>query len=63
ADVSALKALDIDLARELQAAGRAPWQILAGAWRGWCASGWTRCTSPGCAPAPGSRSATCSART
>ncbi|MFI8298790.1 class III extradiol dioxygenase subunit B-like domain-containing protein [Streptomyces nigra] len=31
ADVSALKALDIDLARELQAAGRAPWQILAGA--------------------------------
>ena len=31
ADVSALKTLDIELARELQAAGRAPWQVLAGA--------------------------------
>ncbi|WP_436846412.1 hypothetical protein [Streptomyces griseorubiginosus] len=32
-------------------------------WRAWSASGWTRCTSPGCAPGPGSRSATCAART
>ncbi|QFR00790.1 hypothetical protein F9278_36560 [Streptomyces phaeolivaceus] len=31
ADVGALKALDAGLARELQASGRAPWQILAGA--------------------------------
>ncbi|MFF5531864.1 class III extradiol dioxygenase subunit B-like domain-containing protein [Streptomyces cinerochromogenes] len=31
ADVSALRALDPGLARELKAAGRAPWQILAGA--------------------------------
>ncbi|MEI5521365.1 class III extradiol dioxygenase subunit B-like domain-containing protein [Streptomyces brasiliscabiei] len=31
ADAEALKALDTGLARELQASGRAPWQILAGA--------------------------------
>ena len=31
ADVAALKALDEELAYELQAAGRAPWQVLAGA--------------------------------
>ncbi|MEU6530043.1 class III extradiol dioxygenase subunit B-like domain-containing protein [Streptomyces sp. NPDC046928] len=31
ADVSALKELDIALARELQVSGRAPWQVLAGA--------------------------------
>ncbi|MCN9242532.1 class III extradiol dioxygenase subunit B-like domain-containing protein [Streptomyces sp. RY43-2] len=31
ADVAALKALDADLAQELKALGRAPWQILAGA--------------------------------
>ncbi|MFF8731191.1 class III extradiol dioxygenase subunit B-like domain-containing protein [Streptomyces sp. NPDC015171] len=31
ADLAALKALDPALARELKAAGRAPWQILAGA--------------------------------
>lgn len=31
ADIAALKALDPGLARELQASGRAPWQILAGA--------------------------------
>lgn len=31
ADVAALKALDIELAHELQASGRAPWQVLAGA--------------------------------
>ncbi|WP_225826703.1 class III extradiol dioxygenase subunit B-like domain-containing protein [Streptomyces naphthomycinicus] len=31
ADVAALRALDPGLAHELQAAGRAPWQILAGA--------------------------------
>ncbi|WP_328836715.1 class III extradiol dioxygenase subunit B-like domain-containing protein [Streptomyces europaeiscabiei] len=31
ADIAALKALDIRLAHELKAAGRAPWQILAGA--------------------------------
>ena len=31
ADVPALKALDPDLAHELKACGRAPWQILAGA--------------------------------
>ncbi|MGW7275148.1 class III extradiol dioxygenase subunit B-like domain-containing protein [Streptomyces sp. NPDC054864] len=31
ADVEALKALDEDLAYELKAAGRAPWQVLAGA--------------------------------
>lgn len=31
ADVTALKTLDVDLARELKVAGRAPWQILAGA--------------------------------
>ncbi|MDX3708148.1 class III extradiol dioxygenase subunit B-like domain-containing protein [Streptomyces europaeiscabiei] len=31
ADIAALKALDIQLAHELKAAGRAPWQILAGA--------------------------------
>ncbi|MEU3842051.1 class III extradiol dioxygenase subunit B-like domain-containing protein [Streptomyces sp. NPDC028635] len=31
ADVAALRALDARLAEELQAAGRAPWQVLAGA--------------------------------
>ncbi|MEW1776552.1 class III extradiol dioxygenase subunit B-like domain-containing protein [Streptomyces sp. NPDC086777] len=31
ADVEALKALDADLAYQLKAAGRAPWQVLAGA--------------------------------
>ncbi|MFI2641230.1 class III extradiol dioxygenase subunit B-like domain-containing protein [Streptomyces sp. NPDC018610] len=31
ADVAALAALDAGLARELKAAGRAPWQVLAGA--------------------------------
>ncbi|MGW2338366.1 class III extradiol dioxygenase subunit B-like domain-containing protein [Streptomyces sp. NPDC001685] len=31
ADVRALQELDIALARELQASGRAPWQVLAGA--------------------------------
>ncbi|GGJ05650.1 class III extradiol dioxygenase subunit B-like domain-containing protein [Streptomyces brasiliensis] len=31
ADVPALKVLDPDLAHELKAAGRAPWQVLAGA--------------------------------
>ncbi|MGY1583418.1 class III extradiol dioxygenase subunit B-like domain-containing protein [Streptomyces sp. MN13] len=31
ADVAALKALDAGLAQELQASGRAPWQVLAGA--------------------------------
>ncbi|MEV5985616.1 class III extradiol dioxygenase subunit B-like domain-containing protein [Streptomyces sp. NPDC052051] len=31
ADVAALKALDADLAQELKALGRAPWQVLAGA--------------------------------
>ncbi|WP_181140642.1 class III extradiol dioxygenase subunit B-like domain-containing protein [Streptomyces sp. Ru62] len=31
ADLAALRALDPSLARELKAAGRAPWQILAGA--------------------------------
>ncbi|WP_329441931.1 class III extradiol dioxygenase subunit B-like domain-containing protein [Streptomyces sp. NBC_01426] len=31
ADTAALAALDADLAHELQAAGRAPWQVLAGA--------------------------------
>ncbi|GGV61501.1 hypothetical protein GCM10010277_66380 [Streptomyces longisporoflavus] len=31
ADIGALKALDAELAYELKAAGRAPWQILAGA--------------------------------
>jgi aromatic ring-opening dioxygenase LigB subunit len=34
ADVAALKALDSDLARELKACGRAPWQILASAAEG-----------------------------
>jgi hypothetical protein len=34
ADVAALKALDTDLAYELKASGRAPWQVLAGAARG-----------------------------
>lgn len=34
ADLAALKALDIDLAYELKAAGRAPWQVLAGAAEG-----------------------------
>ncbi|WP_128374939.1 class III extradiol dioxygenase subunit B-like domain-containing protein [Streptomyces cavernae] len=31
ADVAALKALDAELAAELKASGRAPWQVLAGA--------------------------------
>ncbi|MFG2954913.1 class III extradiol dioxygenase subunit B-like domain-containing protein [Streptomyces sp. NPDC048291] len=31
ADIEAIKALDTDLAHRLKAAGRAPWQILAGA--------------------------------
>ncbi|MBA2950760.1 class III extradiol dioxygenase subunit B-like domain-containing protein [Streptomyces himalayensis] len=34
ADVAALKALDTELAHELKAAGRAPWQVLAGAAEG-----------------------------
>ncbi|MFD9461753.1 class III extradiol dioxygenase subunit B-like domain-containing protein [Streptomyces sp. NPDC060027] len=34
ADVAALKALDTALAHELKAAGRAPWQVLAGAAEG-----------------------------
>ncbi|MET9961566.1 class III extradiol dioxygenase subunit B-like domain-containing protein [Streptomyces sp. NPDC006326] len=34
ADVQALAALDAGLAQELQAAGRAPWQVLAGAAEG-----------------------------
>ncbi|MFE7860212.1 class III extradiol dioxygenase subunit B-like domain-containing protein, partial [Streptomyces sp. NPDC057403] len=34
ADVAALVALDADLAHELQASGRAPWQVLAGAAEG-----------------------------
>ncbi|WP_326587662.1 hypothetical protein [Streptomyces sp. NBC_01294] len=34
ADVDALTALDAELAAELQAAGRAPWQVLAGAAEG-----------------------------
>ncbi|MEU3187484.1 class III extradiol dioxygenase subunit B-like domain-containing protein [Streptomyces sp. NPDC006923] len=34
ADVPALKALDAELAYELKAAGRAPWQVLAGAAEG-----------------------------
>ncbi|MGW0334464.1 class III extradiol dioxygenase subunit B-like domain-containing protein [Streptomyces sp. NPDC003011] len=39
ADVAALKALDAGLAYELQAAGRAPWQVLAGAAEGTGLSG------------------------
>ncbi|WP_406441316.1 class III extradiol dioxygenase subunit B-like domain-containing protein [Streptomyces sp. NBC_00631] len=31
ADIAAIKALDADLAYQLKAAGRAPWQVLAGA--------------------------------
>lgn len=34
ADVDALKTLDEELAYELKAAGRAPWQVLAGAAEG-----------------------------
>ncbi|MEU8792081.1 class III extradiol dioxygenase subunit B-like domain-containing protein [Streptomyces sp. NPDC048643] len=34
ADVEALKALDAELAQELKVAGRAPWQVLAGAAEG-----------------------------
>lgn len=34
ADVEALKVLDVELAYELKAAGRAPWQVLAGAAEG-----------------------------
>ena len=33
-DLDVLRALDPDLAAELQAAGRAPWQVLAGALEG-----------------------------
>ncbi|MFF8973731.1 class III extradiol dioxygenase subunit B-like domain-containing protein [Streptomyces sp. NPDC014995] len=39
ADVAALEALDAGLARELKAAGRAPWQVLAGAAEGTGLSG------------------------
>ncbi|MFD4634368.1 class III extradiol dioxygenase subunit B-like domain-containing protein [Streptomyces sp. NPDC058284] len=39
ADVAALKALDAGLAYELKAAGRAPWQVLAGAAEGASLSG------------------------
>ncbi|WP_055564091.1 class III extradiol dioxygenase subunit B-like domain-containing protein [Streptomyces atriruber] len=39
ADVAALKALDTGLAYELKAAGRAPWQVLAGAADGAALSG------------------------
>ncbi|MEV5981690.1 class III extradiol dioxygenase subunit B-like domain-containing protein [Streptomyces sp. NPDC052114] len=39
ADVAALKALDAALAHELKAAGRAPWQVLAGAAEGATLSG------------------------
>ncbi|WP_410784758.1 class III extradiol dioxygenase subunit B-like domain-containing protein [Kribbella sp. C-35] len=38
-DFDVLKALDPDLAAELQAAGRAPWQVLAGALEGTSLSG------------------------
>ncbi|MER6070875.1 class III extradiol dioxygenase subunit B-like domain-containing protein [Streptomyces sp. NPDC001817] len=34
ADVAAVKALDAELAQELKASGRAPWQVLAGAAEG-----------------------------
>ncbi|MFD6286393.1 class III extradiol dioxygenase subunit B-like domain-containing protein [Streptomyces sp. NPDC060205] len=34
ADVAALKSLDVELAYELKASGRAPWQVLAGAAEG-----------------------------
>ncbi|PSM38132.1 hypothetical protein C6Y14_37925 [Streptomyces dioscori] len=34
ADVAALKSLDAELAHELKASGRAPWQVLAGAAQG-----------------------------
>ncbi|MEV8315687.1 class III extradiol dioxygenase subunit B-like domain-containing protein [Streptomyces sp. NPDC059900] len=39
ADIGALKALDAELAYELKAAGRAPWQVLAGAAEGAALSG------------------------
>ncbi|MFI2615467.1 class III extradiol dioxygenase subunit B-like domain-containing protein [Streptomyces sp. NPDC018584] len=39
ADVAALKALDAELAHELKAVGRAPWQVLAGAAEGAALSG------------------------
>ncbi|QEV20647.1 class III extradiol dioxygenase subunit B-like domain-containing protein [Streptomyces alboniger] len=39
ADVAALRALDAELAYELKAAGRAPWQVLAGAADGAALSG------------------------
>jgi hypothetical protein len=39
ADVAALMALDVRLAEELKAAGRAPWQVLAGAAEGAALSG------------------------
>ncbi|WP_240137902.1 class III extradiol dioxygenase subunit B-like domain-containing protein [Streptomyces sp. MUM 178J] len=39
ADTGALMALDVPLAQELQAAGRAPWQVLAGAAEGTRLSG------------------------
>jgi hypothetical protein len=38
-DLDVLEALDPDLAAELQAAGRAPWQVLAGALRGTALAG------------------------
>jgi hypothetical protein len=38
-DLDVLEALDPDLARDLQAAGRAPWQVLAGALEGTSLSG------------------------
>lgn len=39
ADLEALRALDASLAYELKAAGRAPWQVLAGAAEGACLAG------------------------
>ncbi|WP_328563047.1 class III extradiol dioxygenase subunit B-like domain-containing protein [Streptomyces coelicoflavus] len=39
ADVAALAALDVALARELKASGRAPWQVLAGAAEGTALAG------------------------
>ncbi|MFM9444819.1 class III extradiol dioxygenase subunit B-like domain-containing protein [Streptomyces acidiscabies] len=34
ADIAALEAMDVELARQLMASGRAPWQVLAGAGKG-----------------------------
>ncbi|WP_416967487.1 class III extradiol dioxygenase subunit B-like domain-containing protein [Streptomyces sp. 4F14] len=34
ADVAALETMDVELARQLMASGRAPWQVLAGAGKG-----------------------------